>query len=63
MPKNFCTFIAEQNKLERLSPPNLFRPFAGNTNGRGRLRTIDLLIKVACFVKKNVNSIFNIKSN
>jgi hypothetical protein len=34
----------------------------GNTNWRGRLRTIGLLIKVACFVKK-VNYIFNIKMN
>ncbi len=25
---------------------------AGNTNIRGRLSTVDLLIKVACFVKK-----------
>jgi hypothetical protein len=25
---------------------------AGNANLRGRLRTIDLLIEVACFVKK-----------
>jgi len=27
---------------------------AGNTNGRGRLSTVDLLIKVACFVKKEI---------
>ncbi len=32
----------------------------GNTNGGGRLSTADLLIKVACFVKKE-NNIFNIK--
>ncbi len=32
----------------------------GNTNYRGRLSTTDLLIKVACFVKK-VNDIFNVK--
>jgi hypothetical protein len=28
---------------------------------RGRLCTVDLLIEVACFVKKNINHIFNIK--
>jgi hypothetical protein len=33
---------------------------AGNTNWGGGLSTIDLLIKVACFVKKE-NIIFNIK--
>jgi hypothetical protein len=33
---------------------------ARNTNRGGRLSTIDLLIKTACFVKK-VNKIFNIK--
>ncbi len=33
---------------------------AGNTIIGGRLSTVDLLIKVACFVK-NVNNIFNIK--
>jgi hypothetical protein len=32
----------------------------GNTNYGGRLSTIDLLIKVACFVKKE-KYIFNIK--
>ncbi len=32
----------------------------GNTNYGGRLSTVDLLIKVACFVKKE-NNIFNIK--
>ncbi len=30
---------------------------AGNINWKGRLSTIDLLIKVACFVKKE-NKIF-----
>jgi hypothetical protein len=35
---------------------------SGNTNCRGRLSTVDLLIKVGCFVKK-VNNIFNIKRN
>jgi hypothetical protein len=34
---------------------------AGNTNRRGKLNTIDLLIKVACFVKK-VYDIFNVKN-
>jgi hypothetical protein len=33
---------------------------AGNTIIGGRLSTVDLLIKVACFVK-NVNNVFNIK--
>ncbi len=32
----------------------------GNTDRGGRLSTVDLLIKVACFVKKEDN-IFNIK--
>ncbi len=32
----------------------------GNTNLGGRLRAVDLLIKVACFVKKE-NNVFNIK--
>jgi len=52
--------------LSRHSPP--WRPFKrrtkaikpGNTNWGGRLSTVDLLIKVACFVKK-VNNIFNVK--
>ncbi len=34
--------------------------YPGNTNSGGRLSTIDLLIKVGCFVKK-VNDIFNKK--
>jgi hypothetical protein len=33
---------------------------SGNTNRGGRLSTVDLLIKVACFVKKE-NNTFNIK--
>jgi hypothetical protein len=32
----------------------------GSTNLGGRLSTVDLLIKLACFVK-NVNKIFNLK--
>ena len=32
----------------------------GNTNPGGRLSTVDLLIKVPCFVNK-VNNIFNAK--
>ncbi len=32
----------------------------GNTNWGGGLSPVDLLIKVACFVK-NVNNIFNVK--
>ncbi len=33
---------------------------AGNTNCRGRLSTVDLLIMLACFCKK-VNNVFDIK--
>jgi len=33
---------------------------SGNTNWRGRLSTVNLLIKVACFVKKE-NTNFKIK--
>jgi len=33
----------------------------GNTNCGGRLSTDNLLIKLACFGKKKVNDIFNIK--
>ncbi len=33
---------------------------AGNTNWKGRLSTVDLLIKVVCFVNKETN-IFNAK--
>ncbi len=32
----------------------------GNTNRVGRLSTVDLLINVACFVKRE-NNIFNVK--
>jgi hypothetical protein len=35
-----------------------FNSEARNTNKRGRLSTLDLLIKVACFVKK-INIMFN----
>ncbi len=34
--------------------------YAGNINWRGRLCTVDLFIKLACFVTK-VNYIFSIK--
>jgi hypothetical protein len=34
----------------------------GKTNGRERLSAVELYIKVACFVKE-VNNIFDIKSN
>jgi hypothetical protein len=34
----------------------------GNTNGRARLSTVDLLIKVASFVTK-VNTVFNMKKD
>jgi len=40
---------------------NMDTPTSGNTNWRGRLSMIDLLIKVACFVKKLI--MFNINSN
>jgi hypothetical protein len=36
--------------------------WAGNTIGRRRLCTVELLIKVACFVK-HLNNIFIIKKN
>jgi hypothetical protein len=35
-------------------------PKLGNTNSGGELSTVDLLIKVACLIKKE-NYIFNIK--
>ncbi len=35
-------------------------PKSGNTNSGGELSTVDLLIKVACLIKKE-NYIFNIK--
>jgi hypothetical protein len=35
-------------------------PSTGYTNLRGRFRIVDLLIKVACFVRK-VSNIFNVK--
>jgi hypothetical protein len=35
---------------------------AGNTNRGVRLSTVELLIKVACFVKQE-NNIFNIKTS
>jgi len=38
----------------------LMRLKAGKTYCGGRLSTVDLLIKVACFVQ-NVNNIFNVK--
>jgi hypothetical protein len=36
------------------------RPESRNTNRRDRLKTLDLLIKIGCFVTK-VNNVFNIK--
>ena len=36
--------------------------YPGNTNYGGRIGTVYLLIKIACFVK-DVNNIFNIKRN
>ncbi len=41
---------------------SLWNDQPGNPNRRGRLSTVDLLIKVACFVKK-VNNVFSIKSS
>ncbi len=39
-----------------LQPVICFEVKAGNSNRRGRLSTVDLLIKVACFVKQQVMS-------
>ncbi len=39
-----------------------FKAEAGNTNQRGRLSTLDLLIKLGCFISK-VNNVFNLKSS
>jgi hypothetical protein len=39
---------------------NLLMLIPGSTNREGRLSTVDLLIRVACFVKKENNN-YNIK--
>ncbi len=54
-----------QPRPKRLSSKNLLDIVmvnAGNTNRRGRLSTVDLLIRVARFFKK-VNNVFNFKSS
>ncbi len=51
---------AQTSLMETTFGQDSTRVKPGNTNRRGRLSTIDLLIEVACFVKK-VNNIFNIK--
>jgi hypothetical protein len=39
-------------KYGLLTRDNLGMPKSGFSQGKGRLSTVDLLIKVACFVKK-----------
>jgi hypothetical protein len=46
------------SKAPHCAAPTSIEP--GNTNCGGGLSTVDLLIKVACSVKKEIN-IFNIK--
>ncbi len=46
------TFCLKQQQQQLALP--------GRSNRGGRISTVDLLIKVACFVKK-VNNIFNVK--
>ncbi len=40
--------------LSVVVPQAILLVYAGNTNCRGRLNTVDLLIKVACFVKTKI---------
>ncbi len=47
---NYKIFFAVHLKHSSIWPSANVKP--GNTNCRGRLSTVDLLIKVACFVKK-----------
>ncbi len=50
-------------QTKNICPCKPFQPIkAWNTNRRGRLSTVDLLIKVACFVTKAVY-IFDIKTS
>jgi hypothetical protein len=56
MPKNESKFLKKISKVFR----HLFIVRTGNASREGRLSTVDLLIKVDCFVKR-VNHIFNVK--
>ncbi len=47
---NFCFFQMSKTKAGGQAGIYLIAK-PGNTNCRGRLSTVDLLIKVACFVK------------
>ncbi len=49
----FCqlAFLSNNQKTDEEKGPNLSSDVPGNTNWGGRLSTVDLLIKVACFVK------------
>ena len=51
--EEFIEFEIQQKmvKIAFLSPGASNNPLPGNTNLWGRLSTVDLLIKVACFVK------------
>ncbi len=58
------SFITLGSGLPEFSPisVSVITPKAGNTNWRGRISTIDLLIRIACFVTQ-VNDSVNIKSS
>jgi hypothetical protein len=54
--------VAPMEGIQSLSiKENEWNNEAGNTNRKGMVSTVDLLIKVACFVKK-INKISNRKS-
>ncbi len=73
---NFCCFAEERGSLLRctaycsltlsdvafsaLNSHRLIIPQSGNSNLKGSLSTVHLLIKVACFVKRKENK-FNTK--
>ncbi len=46
------------NKLEVVINMILIRAIPGKTNKKGRFDTVDLLVKVACFVKKRYKIFF-----
>ncbi len=50
-----------RQKFYKIGPPSAMSPKTGNTNWGGRLRTVDLFFRVACFVKK-WKTVFSIKS-
>jgi len=61
IPNKFCQ-TSEIFEGEARSVPKDWTPRARNTNWGGRLSAVDLLCKVACFMKKE-NNIFNMTSN